>query len=177
MPIHAISNGCFDQRESKEKLKRRGRYRHGIFTIIYFDKKLKFVSRTWFKIQERHFWNTQSKWDFEKELFWTRIRREIDRQFNRVGQIYWCICKLKLRFELFCLLIFFFEINLRWKNAWMDQNEHNFNKFKSFYNHFADICGKTRQYLPIKNIHLPENIDFEGNHYSFFGSQNKKNRT
>lgn len=48
----------------------------------------------------------------------------------------------------------------------MDQNELNFNKFQSFYNRFTDICGKTRQYLPIKNIHLPENIDFEGN-YNF----------
>jgi len=57
----------------------------------------------------------------------------------------------------------------------MDQNEQSFNKFQSFYNHFTDICGKTRQYLPIKNIHLPENIDFEGNPYLFSRSINTVN--
>ena len=61
------------------------------------------------------------------------------------------------------------------KNAWMDQNEHNFNKFQSFYNHFSDICGKTKQYLPIKNIHVPENIDFEGNLYLLWSTINRTN--
>ena len=46
---------------------------------------------------------------------------------------------------------------------WFDKISNDLNNFKVNYQKLADASAKSKNYLAIKNINIPNDVDFEGN--------------
>jgi len=44
---------------------------------------------------------------------------------------------------------------------WVDSNSSQLKNFEGNFTKLADLCSKANKFLKIKNIHMPENLDFE----------------
>ena len=47
------------------------------------------------------------------------------------------------------------------KIEWIDSNSSQLKNFEGNFTKLADLCSKANKFLKIKNIHMPENLDFE----------------